>query len=337
MAILKNQHLEKFLTDIPKRRILVVGDLILDHFVTGQVRRISPEAPVPIVEVKNQIYRCGGAGNVCLNISGLKGHVTICGVIGDDSNGALLKDILETSHVGTFLLPRKDFPTSIKTRIIAGSQQMIRVDNEQIEKLSQSETEKMQQFFEKEIENYDAVIISDYGKGVIVPSLITHLVHLCRRYKKIITVDPKVNHFSYYKNVDCLTPNLMEASAGMHMPEPTTEQEIVNLGNRIMKSLQSNMLVITRGKDGMTIFTGSKVIHLPAISKEVFDVTGAGDTVIAVLTLALACGFDIVKAATFANLAAGVVVQKLGTANVSPEELKTIFDVYHSSVIKAIK
>ncbi|HXK45454.1 MAG TPA: bifunctional ADP-heptose synthase, partial [bacterium] len=291
MAIIKTQHLEKFLKEIPKVRILVVGDLILDHFVTGQVRRISPEAPVPVVEVKKQMYRCGGAGNVCLNIAGLKGHVTICGVIGDDSNGAMLKDILETNNVGTFLLPRKNFPTSIKTRIIAGSQQMIRVDNEQIEKLTQNEIEKMQHFFEKEIENFDAVIISDYGKGVIVPSLITVLVNLCRRYKKIITVDPKVNHFSYYRNVDCLTPNLMEASAGMHLPEPSTEQEITNLGNKIMKTLQSNTLVITRGSHGMTIFTGSKVIHLTAISKEVFDVTGAGDTVIAVLTLALACGF----------------------------------------------
>jgi len=337
MAIIKTQHLEKFLKEIPKVRILVVGDLILDHFVTGQVRRISPEAPVPVVEVKKQMYRCGGAGNVCLNIAGLKGHVTICGVIGDDSNGAMLKDILETSNVGTFLLPRKNFPTSIKTRIIAGSQQMIRVDNEQIEKLTQNEIEKMQHFFEKEIENFDAVIISDYGKGVIVPSLITVLVNLCRRYKKIITVDPKVNHFSYYRNVDCLTPNLMEASAGMHLPEPSTEQEITNLGNKIMKTLQSNTLVITRGSHGMTIFTGSKVIHLPAISKEVFDVTGAGDTVIAVLTLALACGFDIVKAAMFANLAAGVVVQKLGTANVSPDELRTIFDVYHSSSIETIE
>jgi len=337
MAIIKTQHLEKFLKEIPKVRILVVGDLILDHFVTGQVRRISPEAPVPVVEVKKQMYRCGGAGNVCLNIAGLKGHVTICGVIGDDSNGAMLKDILETNNVGTFLLPRKNFPTSIKTRIIAGSQQMIRVDNEQIEKLTQNEIEKMQHFFEKEIENFDAVIISDYGKGVIVPSLITVLVNLCRRYKKIITVDPKVNHFSYYRNVDCLTPNLMEASAGMHLPEPSTEQEITNLGNKIMKTLQSNTLVITRGSHGMTIFTGSKVIHLPAISKEVFDVTGAGDTVIAVLTLALACGFDIVKAAMFANLAAGVVVQKLGTANVSPDELRTIFDVYHSSSIETIE
>lgn len=323
---LKQHHLEKFLSKIPEVRILVIGDLILDHFVSGVVKRISPEAPVPVVEVKKEIYRCGGAGNVCFNIIGLGGNVTIAGVIGDDSNGTLVKNMLEENHIGTFLLSRKNFPTSIKTRIIAGPQQMIRVDREKIEKLSQEELNMLQEFIKKEIENFDAIIISDYGKGVIIPSLISYSVNMCRKYKRMITVDPKINHFLYYKQVDCLTPNLMEASAGMHIPEPSTEEEIAYLGKKIMKKLFCRNLIITRGKDGMTVFTDNEIIHLPAISKEVFDVTGAGDTVIAILTLALACGFDILKAAIFANLAAAVVVQKLGTANVSPDELRNIFN-----------
>ncbi|MCX7706230.1 MAG: D-glycero-beta-D-manno-heptose-7-phosphate kinase [bacterium] len=327
----KQQHLEKFLKQIPEARILVVGDIILDHFVVGQVRRISPEAPVPVLEVKKEIYRCGGAGNVCFNITGLGGNVSIASIIGDDTNGAILKNMLEENHIGTFLLARKNFPTSIKTRVIAGSQQMIRVDREKIEKLFQEELSKIQSFIEKEIKNFDAVIISDYGKGVVIPALISYCSGICHKYRKVITVDPKINHFFYYKNVTCLTPNLMEASAGMHLPEPSTVDDIVELGKKIMKKLSLENLVITRGKDGMTIFSDSGVTHLPAISKEVFDVTGAGDTVIAVLTLGLACGFDILKAATFANLAAGVVVQKLGTANVSPDEMRKMFEIWVSS------
>ncbi len=331
---LTNQHLEKFLAELDKIRILVVGDLILDHFMSGTVRRISPEAPVPVLEVKQQIYRCGGAGNVCLNINGLGAKSTIVGVVGDDSNGALLRNILRKNNVNTFIVTRKNFPTSIKTRVIAGSQQMIRIDNEQPKKLSQEELIKMERFFAEEIDNFDGIIISDYGKGVIIPSLISYLVSLCRKHKKIIMVDPKIDHFLYYKNVDCLTPNLIEASSGMKISEPDCDTKIVSLGKKIIKKLHSRGLIITRGKDGMTVFSDSGIFHLPAISKEVFDVTGAGDTVIAVLTLALASGFDLLKSAIFANIAASVVVQKLGTATVSPQELRAMFSGYKPETIE---
>ncbi len=326
MSVLaKKHHLEEFLKKIPEVRILVVGDLILDHFVTGLVKRISPEAPVPVVEVRKEIYRCGGAGNVCFNIKGLGGNVTVAGIIGDDSNGAMIKEMLEDNNIGTFLIPRSGFPTSIKTRVIASSQQLLRINKERNEKISNQDLLKIQEYISAEIDRFDGVIVSDYGKGVIIPSLISFIVELCHKKSKIVTVDPKVNHFSYYKFVDCLTPNLIEASQGMHTPEPTSEQEVIELGKKIIEKLNPESLIITRGKDGMTIFTGSKIGNLKAISKEVFDVTGAGDTVIAVLTLGLVCGFDILKSAIFANFAAGVVVQKLGTANVSTDELKSIF------------
>lgn len=337
LKILKDQHLEKFLSEARGIRLLVVGDLILDHFVSGSVRRISPEAPVPILEVTKQVYRCGGAGNVCLNIKGLGAAVTIAGIIGDDSNGFILRDMFEKNHVDTFILTRKKFPTSIKTRVIAGSQQMIRVDNEQIKRLSRAEIMKMNHPFASEIDNFNGVIISDYGKGVIVPSIISYLVGLCHKHNKIITVDPKIDHFYYYKGVDCLTPNLMEASSGMHISEPISNDGIVALGKKIIKKLHSRGLIITRGKDGMSVFSDFGMFHLPAISKEIFDVTGAGDTVIAVLTLALASGFDLLKSAIFANIAAGVVVQKLGTANVSPEELRTMFPSYKPETIETVQ
>ncbi len=337
VKILTDQHLERFLSKARRIRLLIVGDLILDHFMSGVVRRISPEAPVPVLEVKKQIYRCGGAGNVCLNITGLGARATIASIIGDDSNGSLLRNMLEENNVDTFVLTRRNFPTSIKTRVIAGSQQMIRVDNEQVEKMTSDELAKMKKFFCSEIDNFDAVIISDYGKGVIVSPLISYLVRLCHSHKKIITVDPKIDHFFYYKDVDCLTPNLTEASAGMHMSEPVSDDGIISLGKKIIRKLRSRGLIITRGKDGMSIFSDSGIFHLPAISKEVFDVTGAGDTVIAVLTLALSCGFDLLKSAIFANIAAAVVVQKLGTANVSPQELRTMFPGYKPETIETIQ
>ena len=336
VKILTPKNLEDFLSRTKNTRILVIGDVILDHFMSGIVRRISPEAPVPVFEVKDQIYRCGGAGNVCLNIKQLGATVTIAGIIGEDSHGRLVKNMFEENHINAFFLTRKDFPTSVKTRVIAGSQQIIRVDNEQQKKLSSEEFVKMKEFFDSVITNVDGIIISDYGKGLVIPELILYLVSLCRKHKKIITVDPKIEHFLYYKNVACLTPNIMEASAGMKIAEPISNAEIVSLGKKIIKKLHCQGLIITRGKDGMTVFTNTGIFNLPAISKEVFDVTGAGDTVVAVLTLALISGFDPVRSAIFANIAAAVVVQKLGTATVSPQELKAMFSSYNPETIEKI-
>jgi D-beta-D-heptose 7-phosphate kinase/D-beta-D-heptose 1-phosphate adenosyltransferase len=310
-----------FLGKAASLRILVIGDLILDHFVTGTVRRISPEAPVPVVEVKKETHRAGGAGNVCLNISALGASATVSGIIGDDAQGALLRSILNENGVADFLIVRKQYPTTLKTRVVAGVQQMVRIDYERLEKLSRGELRKLRIYLERNLEHFDAVVISDYGKGMIIPSLIKTVVNLCRRRKIVVTVDPKIDHFFYYKNVTCLTPNTLEASLGMRMPEPDSSARLIALGKLIRRKLRADYLVITQGKDGMTVFSKKQWYHLPAISKEVFDVTGAGDTVIAVITLGLAAGLDILKSAVLANYSAGVVVQKLGTATVSPEEL----------------
>lgn len=328
LKFLDLKTVKAFLGKTGKLNVLVIGDLILDWFIWGQAGRISPEAPVPIVEVKKETCLAGGAGNVCLNLAELGASVTLAARIGEDLNGQLLMDILNKKGIRSFAT-RNDLSTITKTRIIASShgssQQIVRIDREKIEELSGSELKKIESFLRGSLSDYDCVIVSDYGKGMIVPSLIKLLSSRCLHHKKIITVDPKTNHFHYYKKVSCLTPNQIEASAGMRTPEPLTGEGINELGRKIIKKLKCSTLIITQGKEGMTAFdTENRIYHLPAVSKEVYDVTGAGDTVISVLTLALASGMGITGSAILANFAAGVVVQKIGTASILPGELETM-------------
>ncbi|MCL5674387.1 MAG: D-glycero-beta-D-manno-heptose-7-phosphate kinase [Candidatus Omnitrophica bacterium] len=321
--ILSIEDTKGFLEKVKKLNVLVVGDLILDKFIWGSVRRISPEAPVPIVEVRKETVLAGGAGNVCLNIVDLGADVSLCGKIGDDINGQIFVDILNKRNINHSLITENNYATITKTRIIAGSQQLVRIDHEQIKNLISSELEKIKPFFKEAIRRSNAVLISDYGKGMITPSLIQFISREAKG--RILTVDPKINHFSYYKKVTCLTPNQYEASAGIRLPEPQNQESINRLGIKIRQKLKCRNLIITQGKDGMTIFTETgEIYQLPAISKEVYDVTGAGDTVISVLTLALANGFDILKAGLISNFSAAIVVQKIGTATIMPVELENI-------------
>jgi D-beta-D-heptose 7-phosphate kinase/D-beta-D-heptose 1-phosphate adenosyltransferase len=323
--ILSLEDTKKFIETVKHLKILVIGDIILDKFTWGNVRRISPEAPVPIVEVKKETFTAGGAGNVCLNIVDIGGNVSFCGKIGNDINGQLLIKMLDTKNIQHYLISEDDYYTITKTRIIAGSQQLVRIDHEQIKELTVSEVNKIKFFLKKEIEKSDGVLISDYGKGMITPYLMKFIIKECLSQHKIITIDPKIKHFLYYKKSTCLTPNQYEASGGIGQHEPENQQDINKLGLKINQKLKSKNLIITQGKDGMSVFTENKEIyHLSAISKEVYDVTGAGDTVISILTLALAIGFDIVKAALLSNFCAAVVIQKIGTATVNPAELGTI-------------
>jgi rfaE bifunctional protein kinase chain/domain len=225
--------------------------------------------------------------------------------------------------VTTHLLSRAGSPTTVKTRIMAGAQQICRVDRESVEDLAAGELAGVKTLVSRE--RPDAVIISDYGKGMITPGLISFLTGFAGRRRIVIMVDPKVEHFNCYRKVTCLTPNLAEASLGIHRPQPRRTHEIVELGRDILAALEPRHLVITLGRDGMLVFRGPRdVFRLPAVARQVFDVTGAGDTVIAAMTLALACDADILQAAALANLAAGVVVQKVGAATASPAELRGI-------------
>ncbi|OGS20881.1 MAG: hypothetical protein A2252_00600 [Elusimicrobia bacterium RIFOXYA2_FULL_39_19] len=316
-----NQYIDKFL----KKNILIVGDLILDKFLYGSVTRISPEAPVPVVDIIKETFMPGGAGNVANNISTLGGNAHLVGIIGADSSAESLSSKLKELNInidGVFTDIER--PTTIKTRVMASHQQIVRFDKESREKISVAALTKALNYIERVMPEMDAVMISDYGKGVITSALLSKTIDLARAKSLPITVDPKIEHFLNYKKVTCITPNLNEAMQGMRLPKRiSTEKEITDLGNKILKALNSTSVIITLGEKGMAIFEKSKQpVFIPTRAKEVFDVTGAGDTVISVLTLCLSAGAPLKESAEIANYAAGLVVAKLGTATVTVDELK---------------
>jgi D-glycero-beta-D-manno-heptose-7-phosphate kinase len=319
-------RIKKIIGKFKQKNILVVGDLILDHYVFGKVERISPEAPVPVVRAHRENFVCGGSANVGLNLVSLGSRSSICGVVGRDHFGNLLMGLIEKGGIGTSLLVREQIrPTTLKTRIIAQHQQVVRLDWESVEPLSLDLDKRLLAQIKKQISKFDAVIIEDYGKGVINSSFIGDLVKLCTEKNKIVTVDPKEEHFDLYQNVTSLTPNLKEAQNAVHM-KIKSKEEIPLLGEMILKKLHPASLLITLGEDGMMLFADGKTHHIPTAALEVFDVTGAGDTVIATFTLALSCGASFYEASVIANFAASIVVGKLGAATTTPEELIKIIN-----------
>lgn len=316
-----NSKFKKIISGFSKLNILVLGDLILDHYIIGKVDRISPEAPVPVLWARKEKFVCGGSANVGLNVVSLGGKASVCGVLGADHFGKTLYSLIEQGGVDTDLVIKdRTRPTTIKTRIMAGHQQVVRVDWESVEPLTMEVNKSFLDKLRKNIDKFDAVIIEDYGKGVINPALLEEAVALCKKKNKIITVDPKEEHLDYYENVTSLTPNLKEAeiAGGMKIKD---KKEIPLLGEVIMEKLHPKSLLITLGEDGMMVFHDGKYDHIPTAAQEVFDVSGAGDTVIATFTLALAGGASYLEAAQIANFAAGIVVGKLGTAAASKKEL----------------
>lgn len=305
-----------------RTKILVIGDLILDEFVWGSCARISPEAPVPVVWVERESYMPGGASNVASNIRALEGNVYIAGVVGDDERREKLLGLLSEAGVATEgVVTDPSRPTTLKTRIVAGHQQVVRIDRERVDHLSGRILKGIVSYAKKVIPQVDAVIIEDYGKGVITPSLLKEVIRFAKSHKKIITVDPKEEHISYYKGVTSLTPNSSEASiaSGIKIKD---EKTLRFAGSKILQRLKSESVLITLGEKGMCLFQkDGRVTHILTAAQEVFDVSGAGDTVIAVFTLAMACGVDTLTAARLANVAAGIVVGKAGVAVTDQKEL----------------
>lgn len=305
-----------------RAKILVVGDVMLDEFVWGKVSRISPEAPVPVVWVQRESVMPGGAANVANNIQALGGQASMIGTVGADRWGALLLDELKARKIDTSGMVKTERPTTVKTRVIAHHQQVVRVDREHPEPLPPSTVGRLLQAIEERLERVDAVILEDYGKGVITRRLLETVIPRARARRKVITVDPKQEHFDLYHGVTALTPNRAEAGEAVGR-ELATDAEMLAAGDEIMRRLQCEGLLITLGEDGMCLFErGGRRIRIPTVAQEVFDVAGAGDTVIAAFTLALASGATMEQAAKMANHAAGIVVGKLGVAVVTPEELK---------------
>ncbi len=309
----------KILEKIKKRKILVVGDIILDQFIYGDAKRISPEAPVPVVKMEKEVFSPGGAANVAANLTSIGSNAVLCGIVGRDFFGNFAVDEFEKKGIlTTGIVKTNHTPTTVKTRIIARKQQLIRLDKEDSHV---QETEKLLPRLKKVAKNCDAIIIADYGKGVISKELLDFLVPYAFNSRKIITVDPQTEHFLRYKKVTSLTPNHIETATALGMP-CETDAETKKAGEKILKLLKAESVVITRGEKGMMVFKGKKTMKIATVAKDVFDVTGAGDTVIAVLTLALSCGLDIFESAKIANKAAGIVVGKFGTASLTKKEFE---------------
>jgi len=320
-----------------KTNILVIGDLILDQYIWGTVERISPEAPVPVVWAKRRSYVPGGAANVANNIRALDANVTVVGVIGKDEHAKILLSGLKKRKInakGILVEPNRQ--TSLKTRVIAGHQQVVRVDWEHTHSLSRELNQRIIKFAENNINDFDAVIIEDYGKGVINEALLEELGSLTRRNNKIVTVDPKEEHFQLYRRVTSITPNRKElenairnlkirdnaSSLRVNNDRLFTDEDINLAAAEILKYLNLESMLVTLGEHGMRLFEkGGRITHIPTVAQEVFDVSGAGDTVISAFTLALSCGASKPEAAHIANYAAGIVVGKLGTATTTRKEL----------------
>ena len=306
--------------------VLIVGDLMLDHFVFGRVNRISPEAPVPVVEFDREDFRVGGAGNVAHNVRALGGAVEVVGVIGRDHHGTHLKDALRAGGVGIGGVVVEDGrPTTRKMRLVTSrNQQVARVDYESDREAKGDVEAALIAALERASATAKAIVISDYLKGSVTRSVVARAVGIARDLRVPLLIDPKIPHLDYYAGATLLTPNNAEAEAASHT-RIRTNAEAQTAARVIRDRLGCNSVLITRGESGMWLLDETGEGHLPAAAREVADVTGAGDTVIATLALALATGADLVEAATLANAAAGISVTKFGPSAVSADELRSTF------------
>lgn len=322
-------NLKKIIPKLKGKKVLVFGDLMLDEHIWSKVSRISPEAPIPIADVSRIDHVPGGCGNVAANVVALGGIPYIVGVIGKDSSGdklrkALIRVKIPTQHV----LIDNQRPTILKSRIIAGSQHLVRVDREDRTILAPKLLKKVLQKVKKIIPQVDAIIISDYGKGMVTEKTAQSIISIAKKKKKFVAIDPKGIDYSKYKGASILTPNLKEAF------EASGKRDFVKAGKLLKKSVKTDYLLITRGKDGMSLFAKKNITLIPAIPREVFDITGAGDTVISTLSLAVAAGANIKNACILANTAASVVVGKIGTAPCYRDELEETLEGHEPAARK---
>jgi len=321
---MNTEELKKIVNNFNKTKILVIGDLMLDRFINGEVSRISPEAPVPVVDVTSENFRLGGAGNAISNIRTLGGNVVAVGVVGDDWYGLKLIYLLEQNKVNTdCVIISKDRPTTLKTRVVSGQQHILRIDWEKRDAINSECTKTILDYLHKIIGDLDALFISDYDKGVVTNELLKELIALAKKSKKPVVVYPKVEHLLDYKGVNIIITNLQKASAvtGINQINDTS---IRNMGQWLLTHLECDCVLITRGKEGMLLFEkNGSVTNLTAIAREVRDETGAGDTVSSIFALSLASRVtDMKNIATLANIAAGIVVGKFGETTVTKDELK---------------
>ncbi len=333
-GILTPTRVRRILRAVARTRVLVIGDVMLDQFIWGCVSRISPEAPVPVVDFERESFMPGGAANVARNLTALKASADLLGVIGRDEAGKKLASLLEEQRVHCDgLLQHFDRTTSIKTRIIAHQQQVVRMDRETRAELDEVATQRLMEIVAQKLPSADAVIVGDYGKGVVTQPLLDQIKRLSRARGIWVSLDPKPVHRLNLTHLSLITPNRKEAFelAGVNdgstrIANPLNDAGLLNVAEALLRNLQPALLLITLGDQGLLLCQrGQKPFHIPTLAREVFVVSGAGATVIASFTLAIAAGASPLEAAIFSNHAAGGVVGKVGTATVAPEELLASF------------
>jgi D-glycero-beta-D-manno-heptose-7-phosphate kinase len=332
-------HLKRFdeiAANFSRKRLLVIGDLMLDEFVWGRVSRISPEAPVPVVEVVSESFFPGGAANVARNVRECEAEVYVMGVVGKDASAERLRAILEASSIRLDgLAAEPDFRTIVKTRIIARQQQVVRVDREHAHAASAATISRCLDQIAEMLPNLDGIIFEDYGKGFIGQSFVNEVVRLARAANKVVTADPNPRNPIEWKRLTAVKPNRSEAYAAANIPwhepdtEPLKDPKLLETGRRLLERWDPENLLITLGEQGMLLFSNGAEYHIPPRAREIYDLSGAGDTAIALFTLALVSGATPLEAAEISNHASGVVVAKLGTATVTPAEIRESLSFSH--------
>lgn len=308
--------------DFSNRKILVIGDIILDEYIEGTVTRISPEAPIPILDKKQTYYRLGGATNVAKNLKSLGANVWIIGRIGEDNGGEIIKKLLVDEGINIDLLVHSpEVPTIVKTRFICDNHTLLRVDYEDKRSLGIEFTNTLIEDFERHVKYFDAIIISDYRKGMVNSKWVKHLCEMNKAYDKIITVDTHAKSLESFRGVTCVTPNRKELEEMVYPQRVPDVENAILAAQDLIKQYDLKSMLVTLSEQGLVSVTSDHAEHVPVACKDIVDVTGAGDTVIAVYTLALAAGYSPVQAARIANKAAGIVITKMGTATVTLEEL----------------
>lgn len=321
-ALPQLERLSAVIARFAGRRIAVLGDCMLDRYLWGRVERISPEAPVPVVEIERESFTLGGAGNVAANLRALGAEPLLLGVVGEDEDGRRLRAAFAERGLDTRgVVGDPARPTTVKTRIVAHSQQVVRADRESRADLDGAALERLKRVVEGELPGCEGLVVSDYGKGVIHPGTLAGALAIARTRGFAVSVDPKEGHIDAYRGVSILTPNQHEAG-WMQGRRITDEAGLLEVGWGLQQRLDAAAVLVTRGPEGMSLFErGGRTTHLPTVAREVYDVTGAGDTVVSVVALALAAGADFPDACRLANHAAGIVIREVGTATCTREEL----------------
>ena len=320
---LQKKRIVEITENFSGKNVLVIGDIMIDEYLSGKVSRLSPEAPVPIIDIKDEVTRFGGAANVALNIKELGCNAVLVGIMGYDRHADIFKALMKDNNIESGVLQSKTRPTTVKTRIIGDNQHIARVDREKISYVSDQEQESLKQSINASLEMVQAVILEDYNKGVLSREIIHYVIEQCNLKDIPVFVDPKFENFMEYKNVTVFKPNVKEAQQALAR-NFNSEKDVEKAGQQLLKKLNSDSILLTRGFKGLSLFEKNKATHIPTQARNVADVSGAGDTVISTLAAAYIGGASLREAAILANIAAGIVIEEVGIIPISKDKLLSV-------------